>query len=126
MALLLGGAFTTTLTTTITDDAWTSLIGGPTQVLGLTVGPIATLVELKGYVLNLAKEDGRIRIVVDGVEVAQGSPENPLMYIASFPTTVAALHTVDFQARATECAEVAFCGPTGFSIIDLISTPLPI
>jgi hypothetical protein len=121
MPLDIGFAYQNTSTQTVVDDAWTSLIGGPTQLLGLTVGPVATLVELKGYVLNLSKDEARTRIVVDGTEVAQGSPENPLMYVAAFPTTTIGFHTVDFQAIALECAELAFAGPVGFTAIDFIT-----
>ena len=124
MPLDIGFAYQNTNTQTIIDDNWTSLINGPTQLLGLTVGPIATLVELKGYVLNLSKDDAKIRIVIDGTEVAQGSPENPLMYVASFLNTTIGFHTVDFQAKALECVDLAFAGPVGFTAIDFI-TVLP-
>lgn len=121
MPLGVGFAFQSTDNMVLVDEAWSSLIGGPTQLLGLTVGPIATLVELKGYVLNLSEDDAKIRIVIDGTEVAQGSPENPLMYVAAFPTTVVGVHTIDFQAKALDGVEQAFAGPVGFTAIDFLT-----
>lgn len=122
MPVEVGAVYQNTSNVVIIDDAWTSLIGGPKQVVGLTIGPIMTFLDIQGYVLNLSKEDARIRIVVDGTEVAQGSPENPLMYVAPVPTSIPPLstHTVDFQARALECVETAFAGPVGFVVLDLI------
>ena len=101
-------AFASTNSSTITDDTWVSLVGGPLSVMGL-----GNVIQMSGYVLNLHQHD-RVRFVIDGTEVVKAPPEFPLMYnqVLTIGT-----HTVDFQARSLSESEVA--GPRGFTVLDL-------
>src|ERR1044071_358018 len=104
MPVVVDVAYASTADTTVTDDAWTSLVGGPHPVVGL--GNVVTIL---GYVLGLDDDDADIRFVVDGTEVAKGSPTAPLMYNQLLSIGA---HTIDFQALATEDHDVT-AGPRG-------------
>lgn len=110
MPLVTDVAFASTNSTLVTDDAWTSLVGGPIPVVGL-----GFVVQFQGYVLGLS-EDSTVRFVLDGTEIVKAPPEFPLLYMQ---TLAVGPHTVDYQARVTEDDEQEQAGPRGFSVIDL-------
>lgn len=111
MAVLTMVAFESLADTTLDDDNWTSLVGGPQTVVGT-----GTVVTILGYVLNLDEHDARIRFVIDGTEVVKGSPGSPLMYNALLAVGT---HTIDFQGIATE-DETTIAGPRGLTVLNLL------
>ena len=109
VALVVDLAFASTADSTVSDDTWTSLLGGPKTITGLGFN-----VQILGYVLNLDSSNVDIRIVVDGTEVVKGSPDAPLMYVINLGIGT---HTVDFQAKAHD--ENPTAGPRGLTVLDL-------
>lgn len=111
MAVTVDLAYTSASDSTVSDDTWTSLVGGPHTVLGL-----GNVVMILGYVLGLGDDEADVRLIIDGTEVVKGSPASPLMYNQVLaPGT----HNVDFQAMATQDHDVV-AGPRGLSILDLV------
>jgi len=110
MALTTHVAFSSTSSTFVPSDTWTSLVGGPLTIIGLGF-PL----QLQGYVLNMSERD-RLRFVIDGLEVVKAPPEYGLIYVTQ-PMT--GPHTVDFQAIAGASEDQVQAGPRGFSVIDL-------
>jgi hypothetical protein len=111
MALVTDIAFTSTLSSMVMDDVWTSLVGGP-----LTVNGLGFVAQLQGYVLGLG-EGARIRFVIDGTEVVKASPLFGLTYMQLLPVGT---HTVDFQAIGSgDGDEPDQAGPRGLSVVDL-------